>query len=187
MKVKVGRITNLSDARYCAGMGVDMLGFPVGARALAPNTYRQLIDWVSGPELVLEVDDHESDLEQIKENYPGHLVQIPASRHALLADRSVQFIVAMHAREWPTYREVLSHQPHILYVQVQAAANEISLVQEINAAFPVLWEVGDSAAIRHYEASGVAGLALTGGAEEKPGLRDYSTLADVLEQLEVDA
>jgi phosphoribosylanthranilate isomerase len=25
--VKVGCITNLSDARYCAGMGVDMLGF----------------------------------------------------------------------------------------------------------------------------------------------------------------
>ncbi len=25
--VKVGNITNLSDARYCAVMGVDMLGF----------------------------------------------------------------------------------------------------------------------------------------------------------------
>ena len=27
--VKVGEITNLSDARYCAGMGVDLLGFNV--------------------------------------------------------------------------------------------------------------------------------------------------------------
>ena len=29
--VKVGSITNLSDARYCAGMGVEMLGFNVVA------------------------------------------------------------------------------------------------------------------------------------------------------------
>ena len=168
-------------------MGVDMLGFPVGARALATHTYRQLIDWVSGPELVLEVDEQESDLEQIKANYPGHLVQIQASRHALLADRSIQFIVSLSAHEWPQFRDVLRHQPHILYVQVKATADQVPLVQEINAAFPVLWEVADGSAIKQYEASGVAGLALTGGAEEKPGLRDYSTLADVLEQLEVDA
>ena len=28
-QVKVSSITNLSDARYCAGMGVDLLGFPI--------------------------------------------------------------------------------------------------------------------------------------------------------------
>jgi phosphoribosylanthranilate isomerase len=34
--VKVGNVTNLSDARYCAGMGVDLLGFPVDAAQPGP-------------------------------------------------------------------------------------------------------------------------------------------------------
>jgi phosphoribosylanthranilate isomerase len=27
--VKISNVTNLSDARYCAGMGVEMLGFSI--------------------------------------------------------------------------------------------------------------------------------------------------------------
>lgn len=48
--VKVGKITNLSDARYCAGMNVDMLGFvTVESREnyLPVKDYQDIRGWVS--------------------------------------------------------------------------------------------------------------------------------------------
>jgi phosphoribosylanthranilate isomerase len=44
-KVKAGNITNLSDARYCAGMGVDWLGFP--ADVVNPDTFKEITNWVT--------------------------------------------------------------------------------------------------------------------------------------------
>ena len=49
--VIVGEISNLSDARYCAGMGVDVLGFninPVEETCVAPETLNEISGWVAG-------------------------------------------------------------------------------------------------------------------------------------------
>ena len=50
--VKVGSITNLSDARYCAGMMVDMLGFRSveGQEGyIKPAQFQEIRGWISGP------------------------------------------------------------------------------------------------------------------------------------------
>jgi phosphoribosylanthranilate isomerase len=55
--VKVGCITNLSDARYCAGMGVDLLGFRVIAGSehhIDHTLFQQIRGWLSGPKIVAE-------------------------------------------------------------------------------------------------------------------------------------
>lgn len=52
-KVKVGNITNLSDARYCAGMGVDWLGFPI--ESVNPKTFAEITSWVTGPQFMIEL------------------------------------------------------------------------------------------------------------------------------------
>lgn len=54
-KLKICGITTLADARYCAGAGVDYLGFIqyVGSpRYIAPNEAKEIIEWLYGPEAV---------------------------------------------------------------------------------------------------------------------------------------
>src|SRR5690606_105942 len=56
--VKAGSITNLSDARYCAGMGVDFLGFQViegQPNALSAKAFQEIRGWVTGPQIVAEI------------------------------------------------------------------------------------------------------------------------------------
>ncbi len=54
-KVKVGNITSLSEARYCAGMGVDFLGFPFGHDYETDfKRFTEITSWVSGPKFVIE-------------------------------------------------------------------------------------------------------------------------------------
>ncbi len=55
--VKISNVTNLSDARYCAGMGVDMLGFSIDeilSSYVAPKKYAEIRAWVAGVQLVAE-------------------------------------------------------------------------------------------------------------------------------------
>lgn len=52
MNVKICGITNLEDARFCAGAGADFLGFiqyPASPRYVDPEMAKQIIAWVYGP------------------------------------------------------------------------------------------------------------------------------------------
>ena len=68
--VKVGSITNLSDARYCAGMGVEMLGFafdPSHGYYLQAIQFNEIIKWVSGVTIVGELGDNLDHLDAYKQ------------------------------------------------------------------------------------------------------------------------
>src|SRR5688500_13658444 len=72
--VKVGNISNLSDARYCAGMGVDLLGFNViegQPNHLSARLYQEIRGWISGPKVVAEIYGIDKDemLSDIITNY----------------------------------------------------------------------------------------------------------------------
>jgi len=88
-KVKISQVTNLSDARYCAGMGVHYLGFNFVAGHefyVQPEHFMEIRSWITGPELVGEFED--SDISRIRElscldaldlieiNEPGNLQEL---------------------------------------------------------------------------------------------------------------
>ena len=55
LKIKICGLTNLEDARFCAGAGADFLGFiqyPKSPRYVAPEVAKDIIAWVYGPEPV---------------------------------------------------------------------------------------------------------------------------------------
>ena len=54
-KLKICGITSLADARYCAGAGVDYLGFiqyKNSPRYVEPAQAKEIIGWLYGPEPV---------------------------------------------------------------------------------------------------------------------------------------
>jgi phosphoribosylanthranilate isomerase len=55
--VKISNVTNLSDARYCAGMGVEMLGFSIDEDSpnyISPKKFEDICSWLAGVTLVAE-------------------------------------------------------------------------------------------------------------------------------------
>lgn len=182
-RVKVGNITNLSDARYCAGMGVELLGFPVGNGGLTPTTYRQIIDWVTGPELVLETDETQLSLEKLKVSFPGHYVQINKNQLHLLDDVTVQFIVVLAAQDASRLAARINACANVKYIEV---IGDVSLVIEHGLTAPLLLRFPPGSDLSQALSQKIAGISLTGTEELSPGLKDYTALAEVLEQLEVD-
>lgn len=184
-KVKVGNINNLSEARYCSGMGVDLLGFPVAEPGLNPVEYKQLIEWVSGPQFVLEAHHSRvTDLHTITDNYPGHYIEIGIHQLDWLANKELNFIVATSCPEWQSVSAKLLGKDNISFIELSAIGLDRSIVEEICNAFPTLMVVGTSLqleAVRHLP---VAGIAMLGSSEERPGVKDYSGISEILESLE---
>jgi len=179
--VKIGGITNLSDARYCAGMGVDMLGFNViqgHPNYISPDSFQQIRGWITGPLIVAEIAglQNPKDLHLILENYKPDMLQMELAELTTMPSPPLPYILDLKGNQDIRH---LAIQPEYLLGQGPEAA--------VSSAIPFLLEVAsvDEAKAALSNAS-VHGIALNGGPELKPGLKDYSTLADILELLEVE-
>ncbi|WP_373398249.1 hypothetical protein V8V91_00290 [Algoriphagus halophilus] len=73
--VKISGITNLSDARYCAGMYVNLIGFSLEEgteKFVNPAQYKEITGWLSGLEFVGEFDTlSANDVLETLKNYPS--------------------------------------------------------------------------------------------------------------------
>src|SRR6187402_1005196 len=102
--VKVGSITNLSDARYCAGMGADLLGFRVveGHESyISPKQFQEIRGWVTGPKVVAEIygiTDAQT-LTTILENYRPDFLELGVNEFNLLHTLPLPFILSVKEHE----------------------------------------------------------------------------------------
>src|SRR5258706_7752206 len=93
-KVKVGQVTNLSEARYCAGMGVDFLSFPISS--IDPKTYQEITGWVAGPKFGVEVNAENISLAQ---NYKTDFIEVTINQLDGVSELG-NLIVSLEANEW---------------------------------------------------------------------------------------
>lgn len=185
--VKVDKITNLSDARYCAGMGVDMLAFTVieGQEGyLPPNLYQEIRGWVAGPSVVASLYGLNSSaiVSSILEHYAPEYLELSVQelRHLPPAINR-QLILNIYNME--DLSGASAWHEKIAYVQVKES--DARLVNEIK--FPALLEIQSVDSIQDLlDRFSVQGVSLSGSPELRPGFKDYGNLADVLEQLEID-
>ena len=187
-KVKAGNITNLSDARYCAGMGVDWLGFP--AASIDPKTFAEITGWVTGPQFVLELSAGAIP-ESISE-YAVDIIQVNFQhlKKNILFNR--QLIVALSLTDWNLAKaELIKNKDriqHILLLNLTGnKTEEVNILTEIAAHTDVLINLEACPYSLHEILDfPIAGINIAGNSELKPGLKDYTELADVLEQLETE-
>jgi phosphoribosylanthranilate isomerase len=174
--VKVGNISNLSDARYCSGMGVDMLGFrvlPGQGNAISPKLFQEIRGWVTGPKIVAEIYGLASadDLSGIIESFAPDYFELSQA-------------------EFSTFEKHLT-LPCI--VSGNGAANtkiEFRLLEETESTAhsgneKILIKTTSSENVLNLiKSPQVSGVALNGTPELRPGFKDYSELADILELLD---
>lgn len=187
-KVKAGNITNLSDARYCAGMGVDWLGFPIDA--IDPKKFEEITSWVAGPQFVLELGAGE--IPECVTQYPVSIVQIALKQ--LKESKSLtnqSFIITLPLADWNENKlELINNKDRILglliTISFKQTTDQASL-KEIAEHFEVLINLDACPyALNEILDFTIAGVNVSGNQELKPGLKDYKDLAVVLEQLECD-
>lgn len=181
--VKVGNISNLSDARYCAGMGTEMLGFsviPGEPNYVSPGVFQEIRGWIAGPKIVAELYGMKSaeDLATVVESYQPDYFELGIQDFTRYSDLlSLPCIVAVDDLGIET-----AHPAVIYYVVNEMLLSSLS---GKSLARPTLVRVSSAAdASRVLTQYPVSGLVLDGTPELRPGYKDYSSLSDTLEMLD---
>ncbi len=197
--VILNSVNNLSDARYAAGMGVDLMGFEVETgteRYVSPDLYKAITAWLSGVQTVAEIAVlNQPALALIQDQYQPDFIQFESvesiSQEELDRLDCIQKIVVPKGQELVTL-ENLSHQllQEANYVLLELSdwkdwtAHQKEITQ-VNKTFSILWalpvEKEDAVLIQAME---LKGIALKGGDEQRPGWKDLDQLIDILEALE---
>lgn len=192
-KVKVGNITNLSDARYCAGMGVDLLGFPIGDKEnqITIETFQEIAEWVAGPEFVFEYSETMDDqiLEKVTQMASIQHIQLNTEQLKKLSPKMFGKSIILDATldDWIMHKDHWEEVVISYLILAGKLTDDIEMLREINNQVPLLvpYNKIQSQAVDIFSLP-VAGIVLEGSAEDRPGQKDYDHLAEVLESLELD-
>lgn len=183
--VKVGNISNLSDARYCAGMGVDLLGFtvvPGKPGYVEPEQFQEMRGWFAGPKVVAEAYGAD-DLNNIISQYQPDLVELSVEDLMVLNPSAMKLIVATSATGFNRHKRIIDqYKSEIAYLLVPDTATNDEL-RKLASGFQVLVDNPGENTQQLIELPNV-GFALKGSAETRPGYKNYDELAQVLEFLE---
>ncbi|WP_111669690.1 phosphoribosylanthranilate isomerase [Algoriphagus litoralis] len=199
--VKLNQISNLTDARYGAGMYVDLLGFNLNVDTenyITPAQFKELTGWVSGVEFVGEFS-HESQpniLEIVKE-YPG-ITWIEFDRIEVLeglVGQGYALIYKMNLEDVKHIEpEVASelHKSGIIFHVVSKdnhlKVDDANVITKLAERCKVILGVGINSenVLKLVKGLKIFGISLDGGQESKPGLKDMTELSEILEKLEVE-
>jgi phosphoribosylanthranilate isomerase len=198
--VKINRITNLTDARYCSGMHADILGFclePSSPTYITGSQFQEITGWIAGIDYAAEfAQSTAAEITALLPSYPGiswiesehldALLQLKDLGLGLIYKVSIEQLILL-----PELKELLAGQNitlHLTSSQETITTEHQYFIDKLSSFSKVLLGFGIQAdnASKLSTLPGVHGLALDGGDEIKPGLRDFDQLADILESLELD-
>ena len=163
--VYVSDINNLSDARYCAGMMVDYLGFNIDKIGL--DNFREITQWIEGTIVaefdVIQVNTINAIVEEFKLDYVAlNSDSIPEginTKMILISNTKIDCELQIIDN-----KSINTDSTTPLLVSGDFKPNEIdSILSQKN----------------------VKGICLKGGDEIRPGQKDFDELDDILESLEV--
>jgi len=185
--VKVSHLSNLSDTRYCAGMGVEMLGFQVISGAeyyMAPTVFQDIRGWISGPRIIAELYgiSRTTDVTSIIQTYvPDYLELTFEEYERFETSLSLPCIVSVsHASQIKT----LANKRIIQYI---IAEESVSRDEVCASRHPVLLKAASPEQLQQHLSEGCfKGLVLEAPRESRPGMTNYDQLGVMLEALEED-
>ena len=181
--VKVGEISNLSDARYCAGMGVEMLGFnlnPTSESYISLEVFNEITNWVAGVKFVGEFGSMEQDsILNTLHQYDLDFIEVNDSNAEVILRTDIPVIIKVG--DVSRFRSIPANAAYYLIENTDVGSEDL-------ADRPIL--VSGKISSQNLEPllknETIIGIALTGSQEDKPGFKDYDELADILEALEID-
>ncbi len=191
--VKISKVNNLSDARYCAGMGVDMIGFSLDENDpdyVDAAKFTEISEWLSGVEFVGEFQAPAgNDISKKLSTHSINYVELDTTEHIDELKRHGQRVIL----RWPLANvNALPFNLAVDYLLLESpsppSAEELDDIKQRASRVKVLLASGiqDTNVEELIKTTGAYGIALTAGHEIKPGYKDFDELADILEVLETE-
>lgn len=200
--VKVSAITHLSDARYCAGMGVELLGFCIDESSenyVSPKKFAELRSWISGSKFVAETQQNDPiTIKTALANYEVDFLQIDSPELLTLLDAELSIPLLLRvdcdAHSYDSLHEIIASADGLAdYVLLESATDQslseewLTCIERLSVDYPILVGFGlrsPEIALDLLDQLPIEGIALHGSAEIRPGYKDYGTLMDILEALD---
>jgi phosphoribosylanthranilate isomerase len=199
--VIVNGINNLSDARYCAGMGVDIIGFNLkldDKERVQPETLKEITGWLAGvklageferakPEIINDLAD-EFKLDYIQLDTPYLIDEIEEINRPVIQKIFINkdTVESELLEMMELYSSVVDS--FIIYSDDfnTIDGTNTKFLKTLAKQFNVYIGFGlDKTNITEILANiNPAGIGLQGGHEIKPGLKDFDELQEIFEEIE---
>ncbi|MEL6672607.1 MAG: hypothetical protein AAFR61_10465 [Bacteroidota bacterium] len=190
--LQIGNLINLQDARSSAAVGFDMINFSLAKgdpRKLSVSLVWNIIQWLSGPEVVLEINaESQDELKEATAQFPIHFAAIPyADRQAVDFSLAPAWILRGFHPESPAAVEAALAEIQALdrpvYLELSLETALEALAYE--AYFPDLFlhfeEMREATTFVQLKKEAVKGLSFYDEAEEEFGQLHYENIDDFLE------
>jgi phosphoribosylanthranilate isomerase len=197
MLIKASRITNLTDARYFAAKEVAFLGFNLEEGTpdyLEPMYMKAIREWVEGPKVVGEFLHSPAEVVREAAAFFGLDAVEVSPRIALAPLNGLEVLLRVSANTDQTDRAVQdlfqAAAPFVEYYILDLThadwRSRLALWQQLCANYTVLLHTTEPAATlpELIEALQPAGLSLSGGEEEKVGVKLFEDVDAVFDWLE---
>lgn len=186
-------VNNLSDARYFAGMGVEMISFPLDNGAMNMETFEGIREWIEGIYISgAFANEHEDKINEISESLNLDYIHIqnpdidcsklnkPVIQQLSFKDE-VDEVATAFQRGASLYVIENKDPDRPVYDDINALKNlyfKDKLLIGYGINFENIHEIHNQ--LLPY------GFALKGGQEIRPGFKDFDEMADILEAIETD-
>lgn len=199
--VIVNGINNLSDARYCAGMGVDIVGFNLkldDPERVQPATLKEIAGWISGVQLAGEFERAKPEIiNEMAEEFGLNYIQLDTPYLIDEIEEIARPVIQKIFIDKDTVESELLEMMELYSSVVDSFiiySNDFTSVDETNTKF--LADIAKQ--FKVYIGFGIdkdnvtnslkqinpAGIGLQGGHEIKPGLKDFDELQEIFEEIE---
>jgi phosphoribosylanthranilate isomerase len=193
--IKVSNINNLSDARYCAGMGVEMLGFSMDE--LDFDKFKEMRGWLAGVQIVGETNSKDiSTIIDLVEKYQPDYLEVSDWENVIEIQRIGKPIILKIDFSTANLPSLFQATKANVEYFILENSDEFGVVDDATLSqldawsfqFPILLGFGikESNANDLLEQTQLTGFALKGGNEIRPGITDNEELMNILEILETD-
>ena len=193
--VVVSNVDNLHDARYCAGMGVDMIVFPIDPSIpnyVNPEKCKEIIDWLAGVTIVGE--SHSTDHLELNQ-YPINTILINDTQtipDLKDVDTDIILRIDLDQHNSEQVETILNEYRFSVEFFILNSKQPIDKYKdqlvEWTQTFPVVIGFGIDAENVNEILDEISpkGIELKGGSEIEVGLNTFDGLMEVLEAIDTD-
>jgi phosphoribosylanthranilate isomerase len=186
--IYVSGVNNLSDARYCSGMGVDYIGVNVdeeNSSYLSVEKFKEINGWVVGVNWIVESET--TDFDELLDKCVKYGVKRICISNAQTAQNFTNngYEVIIKTDELPTE---LANSPEILGYEVAFTEDILAAFEDgsllANSSIYLSGVISLENLERINSVEGIRGVILTGGDELRPGFKSMDALIDAIEVFE---
>lgn len=193
--IKISNVTNLSDARYAAAVGINYIGFCFDSNStnyIAPIKAKEMIDWITGSHIVAEFGNQSIDeIKDISELLNVDVIELnntilpdelPSLEKAIIKKIDISiYNLAQLNTELQAYKNYCDAF-HLFTTLNNLTIPENDLIN-ICANYKIIWglPITNSSVLNIINGFKPYAINVSGGQEEKAGIKDFDELNDLLE------